>query len=55
MLQYVIPYKYNSSLTHTHKLKLKKKQLSGITTFPATVTRKWEPLYFDTTEEKREF
>lgn len=54
MLQYAIPYKYNSSLTHTHILKFKK-QLTGIMTFPATVTRKWEPLYFYTTEEKREF
>lgn len=54
MLQYATPYKYNSSLTHTHRLKFKK-QLTGIMTFPATVTRKWEPLYSYTTEEKREF
>ena len=54
MLQCAIPYKYNSSHTHTHKFKFKK-QLTTIMTFRATVTRKWEPLYCYTTEEKREF
>jgi hypothetical protein len=32
-----------------------KKHPTGIMAFQATVTRKWEPLYFYTTKEKREF